>query len=288
MNELQNLARDLLTSGTVTMIIGYTQAGSSTRTKPIIVTTPDDADKLVFNRYCLNNLAVYLNRPEFRGKGKVGLVVKGCDARAVVQLIQEHRVTRDDVYLIGVNCNGVVKDFHQEWRPSTAAAKCVSCEVRTPPIYDSLLGTLEELGNLVDAELPRIQALEAKPAAERFQYWLEEFSKCVKCYACRQVCPLCYCTQCIVEKSVPRWIESSAHIRGNFAWNLIRAFHLSGRCIGCGECERACPVDIPLSLLNRKMATVVKEQFEYVPGMDVNHKPWLGTYALEDCEDFIK
>ena len=85
----------------------------------------------------------------------------------------------------------------------------------------------------------------------------------MRCYACRQVCPLCFCERCVADKSRPQWIETAPHPRGNLAWHLTRALHLAGRCVGCGECERACPAGIPLALLNRKVPQVVEERFGY-------------------------
>jgi formate hydrogenlyase subunit 6/NADH:ubiquinone oxidoreductase subunit I len=133
-----------------------------------------------------------------------------------------------------------------------------------------------------------MQKIDSMTAEARFDFWEAEFEKCVKCYACRQACPMCYCEKCIADKSVPRWIESSAHTRGNFAWNMIRAFHLAGRCVGCNECERACPAEIPLSLLNRKMGMMAKKEFDYVAGMNLNTPTLVGTYDVNDREDFIK
>ena len=288
MNELKEKAKELLTNGTVKIIIGYAEGTTPNRTKPFVARSAEDADKLIINKYCVNNLAVYLTRKEYKHIGVVGIVAKGCDVKAIIQLIQENQINKDDVYIIGINCNGVVSELGQEFNAETIAIKCLSCTVRTPHLSHTLLGTLEELPKTEDKNLATMQKLEAMTAEERWDFWEKEFERCVKCYACRQACPLCYCERCIADKAVPRWIESSAHTRGNFSWNIIRAFHLAGRCIGCNECERACPAEIPLSLLNRKMGMVAKKEFDYISGMGLDTPTLVGTYNMNDNEDFIK
>lgn len=288
MNELREKAKELLQNGTVKVVIGFVQGTTPNRTKPFIARNVEDANKLVFNKFCVNNLAMYLTRKEFKRNGVVGIVVKGCDVKAIVQLIQENQVNKDDVYIIGMNCSGVVSDLGEEFNESTVATKCLHCTVHTPHLHHTLLGTLEETPKREDKNFALMQKIDSMTAEERFDFWEAEFEKCVKCYACRQACPMCYCEKCIADKSVPRWIESSAHTRGNFAWNMIRAFHLAGRCVGCNECERACPAEIPLSLLNRKMGMTAKKEFDYVAGMNLNTPTLVGTYDVNDREDFIK
>jgi ferredoxin len=82
-------------------------------------------------------------------------------------------------------------------------------------------------------------------------------------------------------------VETSPHPRGNFSWNLIRAYHLAGRCIECEACETACPVNIPLMLLNRAMARTVKGAFDYEAGKDPEIQPPLRTFDLDDDNSFI-
>ena len=123
---------------------------------------------------------------------------------------------------------------------------------------------------------------------ERMAFWREEFSRCIKCYACRQACPVCYCNRCIVDKNRPIAFDTSATLKGNFAWHIVRAFHEAGRCIGCGECQRACPVGIRLGLLNLALARSAEVNFEYRAGMDPETPPIIGSYSLEDKETFIK
>jgi len=135
---------------------------------------------------------------------------------------------------------------------------------------------------------PILDRLAKMTREERWDFWQRELSRCVKCYACRQVCPLCYCKRCIVDKNRPTALDTSATLKGNFAWQITRAFHQAGRCVGCGECARVCPAGIDLHLLNQSLARAARESFHYEAGMDPETNPIIGSYSQDDKENFIQ
>jgi ferredoxin len=160
--------------------------------------------------------------------------------------------------------------------------------VHLPEGADFVAGDLPQLPELAPLESAELARLEAMTPAARWAFWKEQFSRCIRCLACRQVCPFCFCEQCLCDRNRPQGIESSPRPAGNMGWHIVRAMHLTGRCGGCAECERACPMDIPLNLLNRKMAQEMKELYDYEAGMKPQEKGPLSSYKEDDDQSFIK
>jgi succinate dehydrogenase/fumarate reductase-like Fe-S protein len=179
---------------------------------------------------------------------------------------------------------------------SELASKCLSCSGDPHPICDlvvSVDGVHESCQDPAaaaldtpDARDEQIAHLEALPHDERWRYWQRQFSRCLRCYACRAACPMCYCSTCISDKHRPQWVPTSIDNAGNSTWNIIRAVHLAGRCSGCDECARACPADIRLDLINRKLALEVERQYGKI-GLDPEEKSALVDFRMEDSEEFI-
>jgi formate dehydrogenase subunit beta len=277
--SLRQAAAQALDEGNVGVVIGYGEEEGAEFATPLFVRKPEDAERLVFDRTCVGNLAVYLSKSEVRGMGKTGLVVKGCDLMAVNVLIRENVVKRDDLVLIGVCCDGVGEP---------TLDKCAVCEVHNPEECDIVVGEpVEQPAVEAGQRYAAATEIESMSIEERWEFWRSHFEKCIRCYACRQVCPLCYCKRCIVEKSEPQWVETSPHLRGNLAWNLVRAFHLSGRCVGCGECERVCPVNIPLNAMNQKMAKLVEDWFGFRSGSSPDEQAPFTTWSPDDDDTGI-
>lgn len=287
-------AKRILSEGTVTAIVGYAPARREGSAQPIVISDAAAAANLIFTPACVNNLAVYLTKAkkEIPKSGKIGIIVKGCDLKALVGLMGEAQLKREDIYLIGVPCAGVLSSTIHPDKPldsETIASKCRECGERIPQGCDYVpsvnLPVTPELEKKYATEIARLEAL---TPAERWAYWKEQFSKCIKCYACRQVCPFCFCEQCLCDRNKPQMVESTPRPAGNFAWHMVRAMHLTGRCAGCAECERVCPMDIPLNLLNRKMAKELKELYDYEAGFEVNDKGPLSSFNEKDDQSFIK
>lgn len=282
--ELRETCRELLTAGTVQVVIGYGSDGDAAA-RPVFVTDPAAVDQLIFDQRCHHNLTTYLTRPQVRAMGRVAVVVKGCDERAAIVLQQESQLDRDQAYLIGVACTGTGQ-LDRTGQP--VADRCRTCDVHLPRHSDTVIGTAENPPVAASDRYARLAEFLQRSPQERFEYWQDEFSRCTRCYACRQVCPLCYCRVCLLDKNRPQAVDPSAHPKGTLAFHLTRAFHLAGRCVDCGACVRACPAGIDLWLLTASVARAAEDEFGFRAGMDSEVASPLGEYSTRDREDFIR
>jgi formate dehydrogenase (coenzyme F420) beta subunit len=289
-------AAKLLREGTVVAVVGYKPGRRWATAVPALITSAEEASELIFSPACVNNLSVFLTKAK-KGvlkKGAVAIVAKGCDMRALAGLIGESQITREDLVIIGVACAGVygsgtsLLDGDGTLNESNIARKCRECTFHFPEGADVTVGTLPELFGLPPVEAEEMARIEAMPPEERWAFWKEHFSRCIRCMACRQVCPFCYCEQCLCDKNRPQAVESSPRPAGNTAWHIVRAMHLAGRCGGCAECERVCPMDIPLNLLNRRMAKELKELYDHEATLIPQEKGPLTQYREDDDQSFIK
>lgn len=286
----------LLKDQYVVGVVGYVAGRRKGTASPALVTTEEEAARLIFSPACTNNLSLYLTKAK-KGvlkKGRVAVVAKGCDMRALAGLIGESQLKREDLHIIGVACGGVYGSGVDRSTPLSSeniARKCRECTVHVPEGADFTAGTLSDLTDFTDLaplEAEELARIEALPQAERWAFWKEHFSRCIRCMACRQVCPFCYCEQCLCDKNRPQAVEQSPRPAGNTAWHIVRAMHLAGRCGGCAECERVCPMDIPLNLLNRRMAKELKELYDYEASLTPQEKGPLNQYREDDDQSFIK
>lgn len=297
-NKIKETAIKLFQEKKIDIFLGWEKGALEFQTRPLIARNEADAAKLVFDEYSIHNLATLLLK--FRdGSEKIGIVAKGCDSRSIVRLLEDRQFQRDRLYIIGVGCPGM-KDPLQAMARHTGlkrtsadgngvAAKCMDCIQPNPVIYDELLGS-EQPSQQSGERFARITALEQMSADERYSFFEETLSKCIRCYACRQVCPACNCRTCIFDEMKPQWVGRENSTTDNMMYHLVKASHMAGRCVECGECERACPVDIPLMLLNQKLIKDVNAFFgPYEAGMNFveGAKPPLSSYAEKDPDDFI-
>jgi len=290
---IRSKAVQLLSEEAVVAVVGYYPGRRQGTAIPALATTPEQAQKLIFSPACVNNLSLFLTKAK-KGvlkKGRIAIIAKGCDLRALAGLMGESQVKREDIFTIGIACAGVFGSGADRSAPlseGNIARKCRECSVHLPEGTDLLVGTLPELSGLAPLEAEELARIEALPQAERWAFWKEHFSRCIRCMACRQVCPFCYCEQCLCDKNRPQAVESTPRPAGNMAWHIVRAMHLAGRCGGCAECERVCPMDIPLNLLNRRMAQELKELYDFEASTTPQEKGPLARYQEDDDQSFIK
>ena len=312
--KLRSEARALLEQDKVDWIVGFEPGSLKFTATPLITKDKNDAERLVINPFIANNLADFL----IGIKGRIGIVVKGCDSRSVVSLIQDNKVARENLVILGVPCSGVIdlskieklagkdrdelSDITREGNKVTVKTDgqkknfpvtevlfdhCLACEFPTPKEYDLLLGEpTPPLANPAAQE--KIVKLKQMTPEQRWAFWEKELSRCIRCYACRNVCPACFCQRCFVEETEPQWVLPVPRWQDNLIFQITRNIHVAGRCTDCGECERVCPVNIPLRSLTREMYDIVGELFQFKAGMDKDALPLMTHYEEEEAEEFFR
>ena len=277
--DLRARAKALLESGEVVAVVGWTQGRFAGQRPVYVATTPDQADNLVFDDECAPLAAKFAL--EHIHAGKVALYTRGCEARAVNRFIADNQLKRDQMVLLGIPCPGMKGSTGAELK------KCAECQHRNPVVFDELFG--DQAPEPKADRFAEVERFEQLSREERREFYDRFYNTCIRCYACRQACPCCTCRECFVEQERPGWQGKEFNLDEARYYGMIRNFHTGDRCIECGECERACPQNLPLMTLIHLQVRDIDQLFDPYEGgglTDSGPDP-LRTYKFDDIEEFM-
>ncbi len=310
--KIRNVARNLLENGTVDVFIGYKKGSVPMMNEPVLLRNPDEADLLYWDSNCALNLCNYLTGRTDR----IGILATGCNSRNIVTHIIENQIRRDQLYIVGIPCTGMIdhravsravgykeitditesgdtftvkgRDFRETFsKAEYMQGNCKVCRHRNPVEYDEMIG--EPVEEQKDVEpYSDVKNIEQMTPDDRNGFFRRLISRCIRCYACRNACPLCYCPTCFVDESRPQWVGKSIDPTDTMTFHLLRAFHCAGRCTDCGACERACPMGISMRQFTKKLNKDAEELFFWEAGLSLDERPPLDTYRSDDYDDFVR
>lgn len=306
-------AKELLENGTVDRVLGWKEGEFAYDVTPAVFRSADELDSFVYNDFCGANFSKYLVKETKKGEGRVLVFLKPCDTYSFNQLLTEHRFDREKVYVVGIPCDGMLSVNNIKAKAGDGilgitsngdsvevetlyngkvtvpyiealAERCAVCKSKKHVAYDELIGEDGEVRDNV--RFDEVAKIEAMSPDERFAFWQGELSRCIRCNACRDICPACTCEQCVFGNP-KSGVENKAAANSfeEKMFHIIRAFHVAGRCTDCGECSRVCPQRIPLHLLNRKFIKDIDNFYgEYQAGAEVGSRAPLVNYTTDDVE----
>jgi formate dehydrogenase subunit beta len=339
---------------------------------PVLVTEPD---KIIDTAGSLHSSSPNISRllTEYldgASGSKMAIVVKPCDAKAIIELAKRTQINLDNLLLIGINCTGTLPSvkakvmMKEKFKVDPADVSgediednvltltlkdgsekkedlakleeqgygrrenCRRCEINIPVMADIACGkwgttsketTFIEIcsekgsefvqaaieSGCITVEKPDAASLDARKKKdraaiesarqwqekdfsglektsndERFSYWFSQFAQCIKCYGCRDACPICYCKDCMLEPD--RYYIPPGEIPPDVMFPMIRISHVMDSCVNCGQCQDVCAMDIPISRLVFFLNKKVSDIFKYEPGMDVTELPPLRTITDQE------
>ncbi len=312
--KIRDIAKRLLEEGTVDAFIGHKKGSVPMMNEPVLITDPADVDKLHWDSNCGLNLCNYLTGRT----DKVGILATGCNSRNIVTHVIENQIDRDQLHIVGVPCTGVIDHRavkravkHKEItevveepggvlftvkgpeveetfeKPRFLQRNCATCRHRNPVEYDELVA--EAVPEQEDVQAFKdVEKIEQMDPEKRWGFFERAIDSCIRCYACRNACPLCYCPTCFVDESNPQWVGKSVDATDTMTFHFLRAYHCAGRCTDCGACERVCPVGIPVRQFTKKLNKDCVELFDWEAGLSLDARPPLDVYRKEDPNDFIR
>jgi formate dehydrogenase subunit beta len=326
--KLREEAKRLLAEKKVDVVVGYEGGTLPLTATPCFITAPEEAERLVWNPLCMQNLAKFVHdllsqhheaqkrvKPEARRKKAVGVVARGCTSRSLVIQLQEKQYGREEVVILGVPCSGyvdrrklaaladgeeiregtlregeiVVKTVKGERQAALAdllADNCLTCRFNHPVIADIQVGE-QAPAAAADKEYEAVTAFENLAVEERWAYFEKEMAKCIRCTACRNVCPSCYCRVCFAEQSQPSWVGIGDDPSDTQLFQLMRMYHMVGRCVDCGSCTAVCPMGVDLRKFLKKLDKDAFDLFGHRAGVSLEEPAPLGSYRETDREDFL-
>ena len=309
---IRDTAKRLFKDGKIDVFIGYKKGTVPMMNEPVVISDPEKADILYWDSLCGLNLCNYLTKR----KDRIGIIANGCNSRNIVTHITENQIGRDQLYIVGIPCTGVIDhravlravgnkevlDVQEAGDKFTVSgngfsetfdkakflrSNCAVCTHRNPVIYDEMVGEPVKEQEGVDA-FEDVKKIEAMDPEKKHGFFTKMIERCLRCYACRNSCPLCYCPTCFVDESKPQWVGKSIDPTDTMTFHIMRAYHCAGRCTDCGACERVCPVGIPMRQFTKKLNKDALEYFSWEPGLNPDVRPPLDVYKPDDYNDFVK